>query len=63
MYSARKMRDNEFKTLADVLRRDAQGALCSFAVEHSSGAKEIGLSWKQACQIAAERNDLAENAA
>lgn len=56
MYQARKMRKDEFKTTADLIKRDAAGALCGFAVEHSSGIKEVGLSWGQACTIAEKMN-------
>lgn len=62
-YTARKMRKAEFKTVADVTRRDAAGALCGFAVEHESGASVLNLSWSQACAIAADRNTTALEAA
>jgi len=55
-FNPRKMRPSEFKSVADLTRRDAAGALCGFAVEHSSGANVLGLSWLQACAIAEDRN-------
>ncbi len=56
MYSPRKMIQKEFTTADSRIKRDASGALCHFAVEHSSGAKVVGLSWQQACEIAETRN-------
>lgn len=61
-YTARRMRKTEFKTTAAMLKRDADGNLCGFAIEHESGAAEIGLSWQQACQLAEERNSVLEAA-
>jgi len=55
-YAARKMMKFEFKTTADLIKRDAAGALCGFAVEHSSGAKVLGLSWAQASLLAEKNN-------
>lgn len=57
-YSVRKMLNSEFKSHADLIRRDAAGSLCHFACEHSSGAVETGLSRAQAFELAERMNNL-----
>ena len=56
MFTARRMTKTEFKTANEMIRRDAAGALCGFAVEHHSGAKVTGLSLSQALTLAAQNN-------
>lgn len=54
-YTARRMKNNEFRTVDDLIRRDAKGALCQFAVDGGNFAV-LNLSWAQACELAESNN-------
>lgn len=56
-YNPRRMTRGEYKTIADHTKRDAAGALCNSAVEHSTGATVTGLSWSQACELSDTMNE------
>lgn len=56
-FTARRMKNNEFHTVDDLIRRDAKGALCQFAVDGGKFAV-LNLSWAQAVELA-ERNNAA----
>lgn len=56
IYSARRMRNNEFTSTEQMLKRDSNGALCSFALISDRGHVQLGLSWQQACDMAENLN-------
>ncbi|HEX8348364.1 MAG TPA: hypothetical protein VF598_00250 [Hymenobacter sp.] len=52
------MTNNEFRSAAELVKRDSNGALCQFAVVSDRGDVVLGLSWAEACNQAEEYNAL-----
>ena len=46
------MRKDEFKSPAEMYKRDHLGRPCLFVCESQAGHKTLGLSWAAACEMA-----------